>query len=433
MKKIFRTLAILMSMIFLSSGIGCGSRQAKVSTYQFEERVIKTDGQTYTGTDVTYPTSLWTAPEFEYEPTLDFGMENTDGVKGIFYTSPITVNGKPTKVAAYIGFPEGASASNKVPAMVLVHGGWGTAIPQWVKYWNDLGFAAISMDTEGGEPINGVSNEDTSPHLARNRYAGGSQFEAGPTNLQFDDHASPVEDQWMYHATSAVICATSLISSFDCVDTQRIGMTGVSWGSVITSIVIGYDDRITFAMPVYGGVTLSQSFSGAAAHHKTEQSIARWDTLGGLEQTNCNVFYVTSDDDPHFSLDIASRCSKTVGGSVTYINGFYHNQILAAEQENLPMFAKHMCGYNTDFIEFETQPTRDTSSFKLKLYGDAKVNSVWLYHTTSENPEPEAVWNTKFISFEHANEYSYQVPEDATHAYVRVRYNNSKTVCSYLF
>ena len=31
----------------------------------------------------------------------------------------------------------------KVPGMVLVHGGGGTAFASWVKRWNDRGYAAM--------------------------------------------------------------------------------------------------------------------------------------------------------------------------------------------------------------------------------------------------------------------------------------------------
>ena len=47
--------------------------------------------------------------------------------------------GRPTRVFAWWGLPRGASAQRKVPAMVLVHGGGGTAFARWVKAWNDRG------------------------------------------------------------------------------------------------------------------------------------------------------------------------------------------------------------------------------------------------------------------------------------------------------
>ena len=364
MKNISKILAVCLSVLLVFCSCGKtntvthddnGGQQEEIVEKDFVEGVSGV--LSVQGSDVVYPEELWSAPDFGYESTLDFGGENTEGVKGIFFTWPIRYKGKPTRVAAYIGFPSYASATDKVPAIVLVHGGLGTAVPQWVKYWNDLGFAAISMDTEGAEPTAGISNENTGDyHRDRNRYAGGQFYEAGPTNNGFSDWDKPLEDQWMYHATSAVILSTSLISSFDCVDKTKVGITGISWGSVITSIVLKYDYRLKFAMPVYGGITQSQSSGESSNRHPNETSVARWDTIDGIVGINCKTFYVNSDADRFFSMDIADRCSKATGGSLTYIHGLSHGQSEGANEENLPNFAKFCCGMKTTFVTMLFSP-----------------------------------------------------------------------------
>ena len=71
----------------------------------------------------------------------------TDGdVHAIFYDA-LPWNGKPTRAFAWIGLP--AKREGKVPGMVLIHGGGGTAYKEWVQKWNDQGFAAISIAVEG--------------------------------------------------------------------------------------------------------------------------------------------------------------------------------------------------------------------------------------------------------------------------------------------
>ena len=57
-----------------------------------------------------------------------------------------------TRVFAYYGLPKVAPGT-KVPGMVLVHGGGGTAFDAWVRLWNSRGYAAIAMDTCGCVPI----------------------------------------------------------------------------------------------------------------------------------------------------------------------------------------------------------------------------------------------------------------------------------------
>ncbi len=236
----------------------------------------------------------------------------------------------------------------------------------------------------------------------------------------------------MYHATSSVILSASLISSFDCVDATKLGITGISWGSVITSIVLKYDYRFKFAMPIYGGITQSQSSGQSAGRHPNQTSINRWDTIDGLIGIDCKTFYVTSDADFAFSMDIADRCSRATHGALNYKNGFSHGQSQGAYEENLPNFAKYCCGLNTTFMKVVSHPTRENPKIGVEPYGGAKVESVWLYYTSNELVNDTATWHTKFVSFENAAEYSFSVPE-SRHAYVRIRYSGNKTVCSYLF
>ena len=105
---------------------------------------MKTDGQLYRGGEVEFPESLWQTPAFERYEELDYEERN---IRAYFLDSV-----QDTKVFAFVGIPEGASAENKVPGIVLVHGGDGTAYYEWVDFWVKRGYAAIAMDTEGRMP-----------------------------------------------------------------------------------------------------------------------------------------------------------------------------------------------------------------------------------------------------------------------------------------
>lgn len=416
-----------------------GGENQNAEPYVFKERNIKTDGQTYTGGLITYPNELWQTPQFDYEPSLDFGTANgvdVSSVKGIFITSPIKYNGKKTKIAAYLGFPNGIKDGEKVPAIVLVHGGLGTAIPDWVKYWNDLGFAAISIDTEGAEPINGVSNYNNA-HISENRYKGDETYTNGPTNNSFGDYKQDLENQWMYHATSATILACSLISSFDCVDTQKIGITGISWGGMITNIVVGYDDRFSFAMPVYGALSLTESNSGFSTIYANSEndniSARRWDTLAPLKQTNCKVFEVNGTQDPAFSFDASSRCAEASNGFCLFKKKFTHGQEYGAYEENLPFFAKYFCGMESEYVEVMHNPTYQDTTLSLMTYGDVTIDSIKIYYTTDGKPSKTATWRARNVTvINGVYDYSLNVPTESTYFYVSVCYNNNLEVSTYL-
>ncbi|MBL8217081.1 MAG: acetylxylan esterase [Bryobacterales bacterium] len=170
------------------------------------------------------------------------------GVKALWFAG-MPYKGKPTRVFAYYGLPAGASASasGKVPAMVLIHGGGGTAFAEWVRMWNARGYAAIAMDTVGTVPEKATDEKTTwNPKRKRTEYSGPAGW-GDFTNVDL----AP-EEQWSYHAVAAAIRAHSLLRSFQEVDAKRVGVTGISWGGYLTSIVAGLDGRFRFAAPVYG-------------------------------------------------------------------------------------------------------------------------------------------------------------------------------------
>jgi dienelactone hydrolase len=182
--------------------------------------------------------SLLKAPAFE--AAKDF-KTNPPAIRAIFYaTKPYA--GKPTKTFAYLGIPA-HKAGEKLPAMVLIHGGGGTAFDRWVKVWNDRGYAAIAMDLCGCLPI----QADDKKGWKRSETGGPAGWDASFTQLD-----SPLTDQWQYHALCDILLAHSLLRSLPEIDADRIGVTGISWGGYLTGLVVGVDSRFKFAVPVYG-------------------------------------------------------------------------------------------------------------------------------------------------------------------------------------
>jgi dienelactone hydrolase len=161
---------------------------------------------------------------------------STSDIRAVFFDG-LPWKGKPTRVFAYIGVPSHQPAE-KVPGIVLVHGGLGTAFPDGVRLWMSRGYAAISMDTCGCVSVGGLPQRDD---------MGGPPGWGG-----FDQIEWATEDQWTYHTVADVILANSLLRTQPSVDPDRIGVTGISWGGFLTCIVAGLDDRLCFAVPVYG-------------------------------------------------------------------------------------------------------------------------------------------------------------------------------------
>ena len=221
------------------------------------------------------------------------GFEAQD-VRALFYEG-LPWKGKPTRVFAWYGAPE-HKTDERLPAMVLVHGGGGTAFDEWVRLWNRRGYAAIAMDLCGCVPRGNYGNWVRHDHGGPAGWGGFEQIDW------------PMEDQWTYHAVSQVVLANSLLRSFPEIDPDRIGLTGISWGGYLTCIVSGVDDRFRFAVPVYGCGFLGHNSAWLPlfekmGQQKSEKWLKLWDPSHYLRNTTMPMLWVTGTNDGAYPMD----------------------------------------------------------------------------------------------------------------------------------
>src|ERR1700728_1887421 len=125
------------------------------------------------------------------QPAADF---TAVGLQSFFYAGP-GWHGEPTRVFAWFGLPSDYKMGEKVPAMLLVHGGGGTAFASWVRIWNQHGYAALAIDTAGQVP--------SKPAGAK---AWDRDEQGGPRGWGgFDQVNDPIPDQWPFQAEMDVI------------------------------------------------------------------------------------------------------------------------------------------------------------------------------------------------------------------------------------
>jgi dienelactone hydrolase len=242
-------------------------------------------------------------PSFQtyFQPPMvyDAAAPGYDGLRSLFFEGPAW-RGKPTRVFAILGLPAGEHADRSLPGIVLVHGGGGSAFADWVRLWTSRGYAAIAMDHCGHVPI-GTYNQ-----WQRHDWAGPS----GVADLNLDNTphdpflAGPPPEQWPYHAAAAVIRAHSLLRAQPQVDPARIGITGISWGGWLTSLVLGLDQRWAAAAPVYGcglidtGSAWSQTGQlDPAQHPHITAWLARWEPARHLTHATCPLLWVNGTND----------------------------------------------------------------------------------------------------------------------------------------
>jgi len=196
-----------------------------------------------------------------------------EGMQAIWIDA-LPLQGKPTKAFAYLGMPaKSADTNERIPGVVLVHGGGGTAFADWVKMWTARGYAAIAVDLEGQIPTPGEPGKRVRTDTLGHTWGGGP---ARPGNAFGDSFDRPFEEQWTYHAVADTILAVSLLASMPEVDASRIGLVGISWGSVICTIAGGVDDRPTFVVSQYIGGFLNLD-SGWCEFMKPRPATWVWD------------------------------------------------------------------------------------------------------------------------------------------------------------
>jgi dienelactone hydrolase len=146
---------------------------------------------------------------------------------------------------------------------------------------------------------------------------------SGPNGWgNFDRSHEPVQEQWTYHAIAAVILAHSLLRSLDEIDPARIGITGISWGGILTCIAAGVDARYRFAAPVYGCGCLDSASSAIAEGRATNPDaydhwLSLWDPVLYLPSVSMPMLWVNGTNDFAFPLDAFQRSYRLPQGERT--------------------------------------------------------------------------------------------------------------------
>lgn len=300
----------------------------------------------------------------------------------------LMMNGKKTSVFAYFGVPEGASADEPVPAVVLIHGGGGHAYLEWVKHWNDLGYAAIAMETTGEFPTYPGSCTDEYHQTGKTAYAFGEFFNPGegyvlaPTRdgrntfiKEVNAMYREVSESWAYHAMAAVILGHNILRQDERIDEERIGVTGISWGGVLASMVIGYDNRFAFAMPVYGTAYLGDG--RPFSEYGNEYVDALWGAAHNLHNATMPILWLAWLGDTFFCMEAYTKSLNATADlnektTLSVRPNWGHSHQSAYQKDNhCVMFANSICFGDTAPVTFEEQPSGRDFTVKLRYEGVA--------------------------------------------------------------
>ncbi len=313
-----------------------------------------------------------------YCPPRAEWIDTSGELRRLFYDNE-PYCGRLTKIFAYLALPEELPA----PGMVLVHGGGGKAFPQWVRLWAERGYVAIAMDL-GGCGEDGERLPDGGPPQ--------------DDKAKFHSIDQPVIEHWVYHSIAAVVRSVSLLRSLPFVDSDRIGITGISWGGYLTCIVAGLDNRIKVAIPVYGCGFLHENsvwidILNAMSPEHRGQWIRWYEPSQYLPQCRIPTLWVNGTNDLAYPLDSYQKSYRLVKGErVQCVKvGMAHGHEPGWSQVEIGIFADECLRGGTPLPRIKTVE-REGDILKAAISSDTQVVSAHLNYTVDSGAWQQREW-----------------------------------------
>ena len=350
---------------------------------------------------------LFALPRMTPATDLKFDFDYEDNVQPI-YLEGITYEGKPTRFFAWLGMPKDIPAGKKVPGVVLVHGGGGTAFAKWVEEWTARGYAAIAMDTVGCRPLMRFEGEGARTPLEGDR----------PGLHNFEKDTANPHDSWLAHAVGTIVRSHTYLRSLPQVDAKHIGITGISWGGYLTCITAAVDDRFVAAVPVYGCGYLGE-FNGTV-----KEAPRSWlelcDPCMYLASVKIPILFANRPVDPPYHWEQWVRSSllpKQAQRSCRLGLGHSHGQGRVPE---VPLFLDAYCKGDAKVpLLGEQKVTDGVVTVKFKAYAPIERATIAWTEDTERLSSPERRWKEAPAGIL-GDTITATVPEKATRFFVNL-------------
>ena len=300
--------------------------------------------------------------------------------KTIFYDA-YDYEGNTTKVYSWVQIPDTASAAAPVPGVIVVHGGGGSALEGSASSWLARGYAVITMGLEGqtDQLASQASEADITTYGTVGAWVKHSY--PGPARVgNYNDSGKPLADQWMYHSVVDCILAKNLLASLPFVDSSKIGIVGTSWGGIITSTVMGIDNRFAFAIPIYGHGNLQNNFNfyGYALENRAYY-LNVWNPNLRLNNATMPSLWHSWTGDAHFPLNVQAQSYHASPGSrvVSHITNMGHSETAAFRRPNVYTFANSVVNDGEPWIQ-QTGYSKDGNTVTVTFETDTPLLSATL-------------------------------------------------------
>jgi dienelactone hydrolase len=204
---------------------------------------------------------------------------------------------KPSRAFGYYARPDHLFEPN-MPAMLLIHGGGGTAEAQWAIDWAGRGYAALAIDLYG----QGLDRQKLPD--------GGPDWSNDFASFRLD-HG--LHNTWIHHALANCLRALSLLAVLPDVDPDRLGVTGVSWGGMFCASVMCLHDRVKVGIPVFGaGFNPRMARASFIDDHAGEVLRQTYDPSNFFDRCRAQVLWVATATDRGATLEELLKSHRAV-------------------------------------------------------------------------------------------------------------------------
>lgn len=392
---------VLLFLICIFVLCGCGSDNSGSPNYSIP--------------DIIKQNLMWNVNEITQKQSVYEVLSNDNGIASLLIEGE-----NKSKIFAFYGTPKGEKPKSGFPAMLLLHGGGGKAFPDWVRYWNDLGFAAIALDL-GGQMVDEYGITVKNPYFT----ATGSYGSVGGSLV-----APGCYDSWTYQVIAFCMHANNFLRSQKDINANQIGVTGISWGGFVTCILSGVDKRFSAFAPVYGCGNLTEDSWGktvAGTSAFTKERAEAWaevyDPLAYLPYATKPMLFITGATDHAFSIQSQKKSTSLVPGKVFYS---YYKELTHGHYWNLTpsvvTFMKHvLSGDGMSVNVTESSVSEDGTKLYFKV---EEVSSVWdkgnlVYTTDTDSDSHNWQWQTERVDLDFSLGY-VNIPENATACFLQL-------------
>jgi dienelactone hydrolase len=259
------------------------------------------------GQPTTTPEAVWADFDPHEEP-LDVEVLKRWTEHGAVWTeftfTGMTHEGSKVRVYALSGVPEGRT---KLPGILHVHGGGQTAHPQWLRFWNDRGYAAVTFNWGGAWPGRDKATDWGKLTQGNHKDAGAMLMATKPSVRQSSWYL------WTRISRRALTC----LERTEGVDPARLGVFGVSMGGSIVWLMAATDDRIKAACAIYGaGWNTYPDQVGDLDTQAQDAEVAAWRRAMEPESysplVKCPILFLDATNDQHGKMDWAYRSLAVV-------------------------------------------------------------------------------------------------------------------------